>query len=118
MPPQRQIIVDTNKILQSIYDTSEQQQQAAREKYHGLMRGAEALPAALAEACWVKRNVSTLAQTLLTPSERKRWQEGLRQLIADGLVDAVASWVRLTDKGRDHVLQKTAGEPPAERPPQ
>lgn len=97
MPPQRTIIVDSKRMLQSIADLSDEQVEDTRERTR---TWGDRQAAALAEAQWVRRRVGTFARTVLTPSQAKRWQQRLVEMGTEGLVELTPSHVRLTDAGR------------------
>lgn len=98
MPPQRSIIVDSRRMLQSIADIADEQLEAAKERTR--FWSDEQRMNALDEAQWVRRRVGTFARTVLTPSQAKRWQQRLVEMGVEGLVELTPSHVRLTAAGR------------------
>jgi hypothetical protein len=98
MPPQRSIIVDRTKMLQTIASLTAEQHADAMDRTRTW--GDFHRTKALNEAQWVRRNVKRFAGRLLTPSEAKRWQQAIVEMGVEGLVDLSPSHVRLTDAGR------------------
>src|SRR5687768_6172226 len=97
MPPSRTIHVNRLTILRSIASIAAAQRTAALERttYFREKERREVL----AMAQWAPRDLSRLAGKVLTPSERKRHQEALRQMEFDGLVRLDCRHVRLTSLG-------------------
>ena len=104
MPPPRTIHVDTRQILASIRDIALAQlpEALALCKYSS-DREAEAA----AMASWVPRKLDRLAGKPLTASERKRHQQALRQMEADGLIWIDTIHVKLTPLGRQRLAETT-----------
>ena len=99
MPPARRIHVDTDHIIATIASDAAESMLAALERTRWYKEPQRGETLALAE--WVPRNLAHLAGYPLTPSERIRHQQAMRQLEADGLVHLDARHVRLSDAGKE-----------------
>jgi hypothetical protein len=97
MPPPRTIHVDRLTILANIRQAAAEQLEAALVRT-ATYREQERV-GVLALAAWVPRDLQRLAGKLLTPSERKRHQEALRAMAAEGLVALDARHVKLLPAG-------------------
>jgi hypothetical protein len=111
MPPKQTIHVDTNRILTSVASQAASQHAAALERT--VHYRAQERQQVLALAVWVPRDLVALTGKLLTPSERIRTQQAIRQLEVDGLVDLDARHIRLTEAGRKMAKQLTTTATPA-----
>jgi predicted nucleic acid-binding protein len=105
MPPQRTIIVDTNRILANIYRQAAGQHEAAMAGTVPFRE--QERQETLREALWVPRKLEVLAEKSLTASERIRHQQAMRKLEADGLVILDTVFVRLTEAGKALAKQLT-----------
>jgi hypothetical protein len=97
MPPPKSIFVDRGRILATIGQrAAEQLQEAIERTSHYFQPQREQ---ALAMAAWVPRDLQLLAGRLLSASERKRHQQALVAMAAEGLIDLGTRHVRLTPAG-------------------
>lgn len=107
MPPQRTIIVDTDRMLTTIAAIAAKQHAAvvadheAQPEFYYEGR----LEAELSDAKWAPRDLQILAGKSLTASERIRHQQAIRRLADDGLVVLDTRNAKLTNAGLQHVAQ-------------
>jgi hypothetical protein len=104
MPPTRTIIVDRYKLLESIQRLAAEQHADALDRtvhYREQERDD-----ALMRAQWVPRDLGRLAGRPLTPSERKRHQQAIVAMEAEGLVSLGVRLVKLLPAGAEFLAER------------